>query len=94
MRGNAMLREKLATRGAVLGWAAVIGGVCLIDYFAPEGQTLSEGVDRALEKRPLLTAAAIGMTAMHLLNIYEHLHIEHLDPIHQLANLARRKTGE
>jgi hypothetical protein len=83
-----------AERAAGMAWAGLIASVAAYDYLAPEGQTLSEGVDRALEKRPLLTAAAIGMTAMHLLNIYEHLHIEHLDPIHQLANLARRKTGE
>lgn len=83
-----------AEKAAGIAWGCLVAGVAAYDYYAPEGQTLSEGVDRALEKHPIATAAAIGMTAMHLLNIYEHLHIEHLDPIHQIANLARRKIND
>jgi hypothetical protein len=83
-----------AERAAAVAWGCLIAGVAAYDYLAPEGGTLSEGVDIALEKHPIVTAAAIGMTAMHLMNIYEHLHIEHLDPIHQVANLARRKVNE
>lgn len=83
-----------AEKAAGMAWVGLIASVAAYDYYAPPGQTLSEGVDRALDKHPLLTTAAIGMTAMHLLNIYEHLNIEHLDPIHQLANMARRKVSE
>lgn len=82
-----------AEQAAGLAWVGIIGSVIAYDYLAPEGGTLSEGVDYALEKHPIITVAAVGMTALHLLNAYEAWGIEHLDPIHQLANLARRKSG-
>ena len=81
-----------AEKAAGIAWVGLIVSVAAYDYYAPDGQTLSEGVDRALQKHPLATTAAIGMTAMHLMNIFEHLNIEHLDPIHQLANIARNKS--
>lgn len=80
-----------AENAAALAWGCLIGGVVAYDYLAPEGQTLSEGVDRALEKHPVATVAAIGMTALHLLNAYESWGIEQLDPIHRVACLVRDK---
>jgi len=79
---------------AGIAWAGIIAGVAAYDYLAPEGGTLSEGVDYAIEKHPIATVAAIGITALHLLNAYEAWGIQHLDPIHQVANLARRKVNE
>jgi hypothetical protein len=83
-----------AEQAAGLAWVGIIGGVIAYDYLAPEGGTLSEGVDYALEKHPIATVAAIGMTALHLLNAYEAWGIERFDPIHQAAALARRKVCE
>ena len=83
-----------AEQAAGLAWIGIIGGVIAYDYLAPEGGTLSEGVDYALEKHPIATVAAIGMTALHLLNAYEAWGIEHLDPIHRVATLARAKVNE
>ncbi len=79
-----------AEQAAGLAWVGIIGGVIAYDYLAPEGGTLSEGVDYALEKHPIATVAAIGMTALHLLNAYEAWGIERFDPIHRVAELARR----
>lgn len=71
-------RPSNAARNA---WICLVGGVILYDVLCPEGQTLSEGVDHAIEKHPILTFATIGMTALHLLNILP----PKLDIIHQLA---------
>lgn len=71
------------SRAANWGWVGLIAGICVFDYFAPE--TLSEGVDRALEKHRLATTTAIGVTALHLLNLLPQA----VDPIHRLAGFAR-----
>ncbi|BAD58785.1 DUF7427 family protein [Nocardia farcinica] len=49
-------------------WLVVGVVVVACEAIAPPGELLSEGVDRALEKHPLLTRAAIGVTARHLTN--------------------------
>lgn len=69
-----------------MAWLALGWGVAVYDYAAPEGQMLSEGVDRALEKHPLLTVAAVGTVALHLLNVLP----ERIDPLHQLSVMGRR----
>lgn len=50
-------------------WLALGAGVVVWDVMCPESQTLSEGADRALERHPIFTTAAIGYTALHLLNL-------------------------
>lgn len=49
-------------------WCVVGVVVVVAEAIAPPGELLSEGVDRALEKHPLLTRAAIEITARHLTN--------------------------
>lgn len=49
-------------------WAAIGAGVMAYELMCPNGETLSEGVDRALEEHRWLTTAAIGITALHLVN--------------------------
>lgn len=66
-------------------WLVLGAFVAAYDMLAPEGETLSEGVDRALERHPLLTTAAIGATALHLLNVLR----PERDPIHLLAETVR-----
>lgn len=51
-----------------VAWATIGGFALAFDIFAPEGQTLSEGVDKALESHKVLTTLAVGATALHLLN--------------------------
>jgi len=59
------------------GWLAIGGFVLAWDVLAPE--TLSHGVDRALEHSPVGRAAALGgiaITAAHLANLLP----ERIDP--------------
>ena len=75
------------TRPSNVAWAALTVGVAFYEYCAPEGELMSQAVDRALEK-PLgryLALGAIAITAAHLANILP----EQYDPIHQLGRIAR-----
>jgi len=67
-------------RPSTLAWGALIGGVALYDAFCPKGETMSEGVDRALETRTgrVLALGAIAVTSCHLANILP----ERYDPFH------------
>lgn len=73
---------------AKLAWAGLLTGVCVYEYYAPEGQLLSEAVDRGLEHPvgKVLIPLAIGVTALHLLNILR----PEVDPIHQISVVASR----
>lgn len=74
-------------RPSNLAWVALAAGVATYDYYAPPGETLSEAVDRALE-RPVgrvLALGAIAITAAHLINVLP----PEIDPIHQLAERFR-----
>lgn len=55
-------------RPADRAWLALAGGVVAWDFFAPDEETLSEGVDRYLERHPWLTRAVIMTVARHLVN--------------------------
>lgn len=57
-------------------WAGLAAGVVAYDLLCPEGQMLSEGVDRGLEQHRLATGLAVGVTALHLLNVFP----QNLDP--------------
>lgn len=74
--------ELTATRG----WLALGVGVLAYEAACPPTQTLSEGVDRALDHKRLLTTAAVGITALHLLNVLP----EAIDPYQQAINLGKR----
>ena len=49
-------------------WLALAAAVTLYDVFCEDGETLSEGADRALHKHPWLTRLAIAMVAGHVAN--------------------------
>lgn len=71
------MKELSPSAKAWIGLGVYVAGY---DVLAPKGETLSEGVDRALEKR-FTRALAIGGTALvasHLLNLIP----EKVDPIH------------
>lgn len=79
-------------RPSNLAWGALAAGVVVYDYLAPSGETLSEAVDRAVDKHPVATAAAVGAVALHLLNAFEKYQLERYDLIHQLALRFRHDT--
>lgn len=68
-------------------WAVIGATVLLHDVFCGEGQTLSEGADKALEKHPVAVTAGIGVVALHLANILP----PNLDPIHRLVGVFREE---
>lgn len=66
---------------STVAWGTIAAGVAAYDVFCPQGETLSEGVDRALE-RPygkVIALGAIAVTAAHLANLLP----ERVDPFHQ-----------
>lgn len=68
------------------GWLAIGAGVLAYEILCPEGELLSEGVDRGLEKHPTLTRLAIGATALHLLNMLP----EQYDPFHRVSTILKK----
>jgi len=72
-----------------LAWGALVAGICVYEYYAPEGQLLSEAVDRGLEHPVgrILIPLAVGATALHLCNALPN----RIDPIHQLAAHVRAR---
>ena len=60
------------------------GGVLVYDVLAPDGETLSEGADRWLERHPYLTRAVIMTVARHLVNELG------IDPLALTFGLLRR----
>lgn len=70
-------------RPSTLAWTGLAAGVAAYDYFCPPGETLSEGVDRALETRTgrVLALGGIAIVASHLANMLP----QRYDPLHQLT---------
>lgn len=66
-------------------WVGLGVGIALYELAAPQGELLSEGVDRAIEQYPKLTVAVIGAVALHLCNKLP----EQIDPLHQSLELVR-----
>lgn len=77
-----MNRERLTAKGA---WAAIGLGVLAYELGCPAGQTLSEGIDQALETHPLLIKLAVGVTALHLINALP----ERVDPFSHALKLIK-----
>lgn len=67
-------------------WAGLAAGVVAYEIACPNGELMSEGVDRALEKHPVLTMLAIGATALHLANLLP----EQIDPFHQTLKFLKK----
>lgn len=71
---------------AKTAWMVLGAGVLAHDVFCKQGETLSEGVDRALESHKVLALGAIALTALHLANVIPPKY----DPIHQAAEFVKR----
>lgn len=61
-------------------WALVGIQILVWEVTCAPGQLMSEGVDRALVKHPILTRLAIVLTALHLGNCLESRAVRWLDP--------------
>lgn len=76
-----MDEEELVRVGkeAFLAWCVLMTGVVIYEAFAPEGQLLSEAMDRAAIRHPLATRIVIAVLALHLAgwipDKYDPLHI-------------------
>lgn len=68
-------------------WAGIAVGVLAYELACPDGELLSEGVDRALERHRIATTMAIGVTALHLLNMLP----ERIDPFSHFTKFAKDK---
>jgi hypothetical protein len=67
------------------GWLAVAALVTAYELAAPDGELLSEGYDRGLEKHKMALWAATLVTAGHLLNVIPM----RADPYHQGLNAIK-----
>lgn len=74
------------------GWLIVGATIITYELLAADGQLLSHGVDQALEAHPVLTRAAILITALHLLNELDDPPLSYLDPFKWVGKLARRTS--
>ena len=74
-------------RASEKAWLGLAAGVIAYDVLCPEGETLSEGVDRALE-RPVyrtVTMGAIAIVGAHLINILP----TKIDPLHHVLRVIQ-----
>jgi hypothetical protein len=71
---------------AKTAWVVLGAAVLAHDVFCREGETLSEGADRALEKNKLMALGGIALVAGHLANAIPPRY----DPIHQFASIIKR----
>jgi hypothetical protein len=67
-------------------WIVLGAGVLLYDLVAPEGQTLSEGADRYMDRHPWYTRAVGVALVGHVCNMIPG----RWDPVHGLFMLSRR----
>ena len=72
------------------GWAAIGLFVCAYEIACPPNELLSEGVDKALERHKILTTLAIGVTALHLANGFDAVHLEKYDPFSRVINTIKQ----
>lgn len=68
---------------STLAWCGLVAGVAAYDILCPQGETMSEGVDRALEHptKKIAALGAIAITAAHLANLIP----QQVDPFHHLT---------
>jgi hypothetical protein len=67
-------------------WCALMAMIVGYELAAPDNQLLSHAVDRWLQKHPVLTYAAVAVTAAHLVNLMP----EAVDPYRHVGQAAQR----
>lgn len=76
---------------SVRAWLVLAAGIIGWDLIAPRGHTLSEQVDRWLEKYPLVTWIVGGIIFGHLYNL---IRPTLLDPLHVATVLIKGRPDE
>lgn len=80
-------------RTSEVAWGALIAGIAAYEYVAPDGELLSDAVDRGLEGRgKYVVMGSIALTAAHLLNTFERFGVERYDPFPAVLGKVRRKV--
>lgn len=67
-------------------WTAIGLGVLAYEALCPNGELLSEGADRLVDKHPIASRIAGLAVAGHVMNLLP----DTLDPIHQLVKHFKR----
>lgn len=86
LSGNRTNTQRLG-RPADKAWVALTVGVLAWEALAPDGELLSEAVDRYRRRRPFLTRLIIVYLSAHLSRIVPR----RLDPLHRLARFGGRR---
>lgn len=72
-------------RPGMAAWVGVVGGILIYEVLAPDNELMSEAVDRAIAKHPILTRVLIFLVALHLSNLLP----PRIDPFYYLAKVRR-----
>lgn len=78
----------MSLRPSDKAWIALFAGVVIYDLVAPEDEMLSEAADRYLSDHPIITTAAVGITAAHLLNLLDRRPWCWIDAFAHIARLG------
>ena len=70
-----------------MAWACVAGGVFSYNSLCPQGETLSEGVDRGVLHSPIVSRLAVAVIAAHVGNVLP----ARFDPISMLFSAIPRR---
>lgn len=72
-------------------WVGLAAGILTYDVLCPDGETLSEGVDRALAHPigRIATVGAIAVTGAHLLNVLP----TKIDPLHHMLRVIHDRVA-
>lgn len=72
---------------ALHAWTLIATIVTIHEITCPEGQLLSNGIDRAIDRYPAATTTAVLITAGHLLNLMDGPVLKWVDPYKLLARV-------
>lgn len=72
-------------RPSTKAWLGLVASVTLYDVLSKDGETMSERYSDFVDEHPALAWGAVAITAAHLLDLIP----DSIDPIHNLAKLAR-----
>lgn len=67
-------------------WMTLGAGILAYEIWAPDGELLSEAVDRYLITHPIATKVIVITLVLHILNVVQ----PNYDPIHHLATVLRK----
>lgn len=67
-------------------WMTLGAGILAYEFWAPDGELLSEAVDRYLITHPVATKVIVMTLVLHILNVVQ----PDYDPIHHLATALRK----